>query len=61
MRLTVVHNGLKRTISASGRFGLLQTVSESNTELCVNEDAVPPRGLDCEIPHQLEKGTEHFL
>ena len=34
----------KRTISASGRLGLLQMVSEPDTGWCASEDAGPPRG-----------------
>ena len=52
---------LKRTISVSGVFELLPMVSESDTEQCVSEDAGSPRGVDCEIPHRLERGTKHSL
>ena len=41
MRLTVIHNGLKRTISVTGGFGLLQMVSKLGIEQCVSEDAGP--------------------
>ena len=51
----------KRTISASGGFGLLQMILELDIGQCVNEDVGPPRGLDCEIPHQLERGMKHSL
>ena len=51
----------KRTISTSGGLGLLQMVSEPDTEWCASEDVGLPRGVDCEIPHQLERGTKHFL
>ena len=36
-----IRNGLKRTISTSGRFELLQIISESNIKQSVNEDASP--------------------
>ena len=39
MKLTVIHKGLKRTISANGGLGLLKMVLEPDTERCVNEDA----------------------
>ena len=51
----------KRTISASGGLGLLQMVSELDTERCVSKDARPPRGVDCEISHRLETRTKHSL
>ena len=28
---------------------------------CSSEDARPPRGMDCEIPHRLERRTKHCL
>ena len=59
MRLTVIRNGPKRTISTSDGLGLLQMVLKP--ERCANEDTGPPRGVDCEIPHQLERGTKHSL
>ena len=52
--MTAIHNRLKRTISASGKFWLLQMVSELDTKLCVNKDTGPPKEVDCEISHQLE-------
>ena len=55
VRLTVIRNGLKWTISTSGGLGLLQMVLEPDTGWCL------PREVDCEIPHWLERGTEHFL
>ena len=51
----------KRTISASGEFGLLQMVSEPDTGRYASEDAGPRREVDCEIPHRLEGGTKHSL
>ena len=59
--MTVIRNGSKWTISTSGRLGLLQMVSKSDTELFVSEDNEPPRGMDCEIPYWLERGTKHSL
>ena len=34
-------------------FGLLQMVSEPGSGRCASEDAGPPRGVDCEVPHRL--------
>ena len=51
----------KRTIFASGGLGLLQMVSEPDTERCASKDIGPPRGVDCEIPHWLERGMKHSL
>ena len=59
--LKLVRNGPKWTIFASGQLGLLQIVSELDTERCASKDARPPRGVDCEILHRLEKETEPFL
>ena len=61
VRLMTIRNEPKRIISASGGFWLLQMVSESDTERCASEDARPSRGVDCEIPHWLERGTKHSL
>ena len=44
VRLTMIRNGLKRTISINGELELLQMVLEPDTERCVNEDVGPPRG-----------------
>ena len=55
-----VLNGLKHTITASGGLGLLQIVSELVIGQCVNEKVGLPRGVDCEIPHQL-RDDETFL
>ena len=52
----MLRNGPKRTIFASGRLGLLQMVLEPNSE-----DVGPPSGVDCEIPHELERGNEVSL
>ena len=59
MRLIAIRNGPKQTISASCRLELLQMILESDTERCVNEDAGTLRGVDCEIPHRLERRTKH--
>ena len=64
---------MKRTISARGRLGLLQIVSEPNigrcaseeaelrrevdTRWCVSKDAGPRRVVDWGVPHRLEKET----
>ena len=47
----------KRTISTSGGLGLLQMVSKPDIGRCASEDARPRRGVNCEIPHRLERGT----
>ena len=52
----MIRNGPKRIISVSGGLGL----SEPNTRRCANEDTGPPRRVDCEIPHWLER-NETFL
>ena len=54
-----IRNGSKQIISVSSGLGLLQMVSEPDTRWCVSEDARPPRGVDCEIPHRLEKGMKY--
>ena len=36
---------------------LLQMVLELGTEWCAREDVEPRRGMDCETPHRLERGT----
>ena len=46
MRLMAIRNGSKRTIFANSGLGLLQMVSELDTEPCVSEDARPLRGRD---------------
>ena len=56
-----IRNESKWTISASGGLGLLQMVSKLDIGWCASEDAEPPRGVDCEIPHRLERETKHFL
>ena len=40
---------------------LLQMVSEPDTGWCANEDAGLSRGVNCEIPYRLERGTKHSL
>ena len=57
----------RRTISSNGELGLLQMVLESDTGRCASEDAVPPKGVDCKIPHRWRgersipyKGVETF-
>ena len=57
----MICNGQKWIIFFSGGLGLLQMVSESDTGRCASEDAGPSMGLDCEIPHRLERGTKHSL
>ena len=61
MRLTAIRNRSKQTISVSGGLKTLQMESELGTERCASEDVGPPRGVDYEIPHRLERGTKHFL
>ena len=50
----------KRTISANGRLGL-QILSELDIGQCASINAGNPRGMNCEIPHRLERGTKHSL
>ena len=59
----MICNGLKRTISVSGvlGLGLLQMVSELDTELCASEDVGPQGGVDCEIPHWLGRRMKYSL
>ena len=63
----------KRTISVSSGHGLLQMVSEQDTERCASEETKPRRGVDTRqcaskdvgprrgwigwVSHRLEKGT----
>ena len=54
-------NGSKWIISANGGLRVLQMVLEPNIRRCVNKDVGSPRGVDYEIPHRLERGTEHSL
>ena len=58
--LKTLRENSKRTISASGGFERLKMVLETDTGQCASEDA-DPKGVDCEIPHQLERGTKHSL
>jgi len=60
MRWAAIRNKSKQIISISGRFGRLQMVSESVTRLYANKE-LGPKEVDCEIPHQLERGTKHSL
>ena len=60
MRLMVIRNGQKQTISVSGKLELLQMVLEPDTGWWASKDA-GPQGIDCEIPHRLEMGTKHFF
>ena len=54
----MICNGLKRTISTSGEVGLLQIV----LELVVRQSGRKTlKGVDCEIPRRLERGTKHSL
>ena len=57
----MIRNKVKRTISTSSELGLLQRVSEPDTERCANEDVGLPKGMDCAIPYQLERGTKYSL
>ena len=50
----------KKTISAYSGFERLQMVSESNIAWCASEDVGRRRGVDCEIPHRLERRTKYF-
>ena len=50
MKLIAICNGLKRTISASGRLELVQMVSKLDIGQCASEDA-----------RWLERGTKHSL
>ena len=36
-------------------------VSKLNIGQCASEDVRPPREVDCEISHRLEKGTNYSL
>ena len=54
--LKTLRGSPKRTISASNGLGLLQMISEPDTGRCASKDAGPRRGLNWEVPHQLEKG-----
>ena len=36
-------------------------VLEPDTGWCASKDAGPPREVDCEIPHRLERRTKHCL
>ena len=36
-------------------------VSEPNTGWCVSGDVGPPRRVDCDIPHWLERERKYFL
>ena len=57
----MIHNGVKQTTFVSGGLGLLETVSKPDTGRYASEDAGLPKGVDCEIPHRLESGTQHSL
>ena len=56
-----IRNVPKRTISTGGGLGLLQMISEPDTEWCASEDAGPPKRVDCEILHWLERGAKDSL
>ena len=60
MRLTAIRNERKQTISSNSGHGLLQMVLEPNTGWCASKDAGPPREVDCEISHRLERGAKHL-
>ena len=38
-----------------------QMVLEPGSGWCISEGDGPPRGVDCEIPHQLERESKHSL
>ena len=57
----MIRNRQKWTIFTSDGLGLLQMISEPDTGLCASEDVGSSRGVDCEIPHRLERGTKHSL
>ena len=61
VRLMTICNEPKRTIFANGTLELLQMVLETDTGWCANENVEPSKGVDCEISHQLERGTNHSL
>ena len=58
--LKTLRGSPKRTISANGGLGLLQMVSEADTNRCTSEDAGPQRGVNCEITHWLGRRTKAF-
>ena len=51
----MICNEPKRIISANGGFELLQMVLDSDTERCASKDVDPPKRVDHEIPHWLER------
>ena len=57
----MIRNGSKWTIFASGGLGLLQMVLDPVTGRYASEDTSPQGGVDCEIPHWLERGTNYSL
>ena len=57
----MICNGPKWITFVSGGLGLLRMVSEPDTGQCVSEDTGPHEGVDCEVPHWLERGTKHSL
>ena len=57
----MICNGPKWITFVSGGLGLLRMVSEPDTGQCVSEDTGPHEGVDCEVPHLLERGTKHSL
>ena len=60
MRLTTIYNMSKWAIS-SGGLRLLQMVSERDIRRCGSVDAVPPRRVNCEIPHWFKRETKNSL
>ena len=36
-------------------------VSEPDTGQCAGDNVGPPKGVDCEILHRLERGMKHSL
>ena len=57
----VIRHGPRRIIFVSCGFGMLQMVLEPDTERCGNKDVGTLRGVDFEIPRQLEGGTKRSL
>ena len=57
----MIYNGPKRTIFVSSGLGLLQMVSKLDFGRCASEECWALEGMDCEVPHRLERGTKHSL
>ena len=54
---TLGPQGGERAISASSGLGLLQMVSEPDTEWCASENVGPSKEMNYEISHRLERRT----